>query len=360
MSDTATETAAPSADAAPETATPAEAVAPETTEAAPPAAEAAAPEAEAPPTEKPPTTAELLVIAREKRALDRKRKEAEAAAAKREAELAARAQEVEAKQADIKRLQELAGRWEDDPQAVISALGVADPSEFFDAWTRKLLGEKPSPDDRVNKLEREMKRRDEAAKAEREAAKKAEEEAKQRAEEEAKKQQEEYFRHVFTESTKFAQTFIAGEAEKYPTLAWLGSVEPSAYEEVVNEAIAWQRQHGSQIELPKAAELVEQRLSKTAAERMRAMLSLPHLRAIAAEVIAPPAPAPAKAAKPAAEPAKEPSAQAPSPKPVITTIPVGRAAPTVVPDASRYDPVREQNERIARLMAMQVEDPTLP
>lgn len=325
----------------------------DTTQAAPadaaPPVEAAAPEA-------PPTTAELIAITRERRAMQKRQKEAEAKAAAREAELAAKAAEIEKRAADIEALRQMASSYEENPQAIIEALGI-DPAEYFDTWVRKSLNEAPSPDDRVNKLERELKKRDAAAKAEREAAeKRAAEEAEAR-KKAAIEAQEQAKRQWMADTTKQIAAFVESAGDAYPMFATISATVPEVYEELVHEALTWNTEKGQPLTLAQAVERKEAELVKRATERMTEMLKVPALRAVAEGIVKPPAPAPA-AAKPPAEPAKEPSTPAPSSKPAVTTIPVGRAAPTVVPETSRFDPIRERNERIARLMAMQVDEST--
>lgn len=347
MTDTATDT--PAAPEAPATETPA----PVEGQAAP--AEAAKPAETPPEPEKPaeetPKGKEFAAIAKAQKKLHNERKALEAEHAAKLAEVEAKAADITKKAAELDAFRQQVTNWESDPQAVITALGI-DPAEFMDTWVRKHLDIAPSADDRVSKIEKQLakERADAKAKAE-EAEKKAAEEA-EKAEAQRKAAEEKQYADWYDGNVKQVTKVVTAMNEQFPLSAFFSE---TATPDIVDLGIAWYKERGEELPLVEAAKLVEERLVSQVAERMKAMMDVPALKALAAQYIgasSPPAasaePPATSAAAPTAKPEANTSTPAVSRQPRATTIPVGRAAPTTVPVPSRMDAAAERQSRLQR------------
>lgn len=318
--DAAATPAPPAADAAPAQPTPEEAAAAEAAK----AAEAAAAEAA-----KAPSTREFQELARAQRKIHAQAKTIKDAEAKLEAERATLA-------ADRKKVDEfraIAAKAEDDPYALLDSLGV-DRTAFFDALTRKALGEAPSADDRVNRLERELKARAEAeAKA---AAEKAEAEAKA-AEAEAAQAEEAYMEA----NTQAVSAFLQHDPDAYPVLRLAGEeTDGMMLREVVSLAKTWKDTHGELLPMPKACEQLETALLERSVQRIGKFLESPKLRSRLLETFK---------LQPIPPSAPAPTAPVPAPVPTQATEPAnGRPAGVRPPTVTLSERDRIAAERQAR------------
>ena len=175
MSEETAPTATPAPDAAPAPDAPAAEAPP-----AEPTLVEAAP-SEAPAEEAPAAkTEDFVILQREQRKLHQKRKELEATVARERAEIEATKAYVEQAQKDLGQFRAIAAKAMDDPFAILQAMNI-NPGEYLVALSEKVLGEAPTGDERVDRLERELKKRDAEAKAAAERQAKEQKEAAERA-----------------------------------------------------------------------------------------------------------------------------------------------------------------------------------
>lgn len=288
------------------------------------AAEAAAIEAA-----KAPSTREFQELQRAQRKIHAQAKAIKDSETKLEAERATLANDRKV----VEEFRSLAARAEDDPYALLDSLGV-DRAAFFDALTRKALGEAPSADDRVNRLERELKARTEA---EAKAKAEAEESAKKQAAEEAEAAEEAFMQS----NVQAVAAFLEHDPDAYPVLRSAGEeTEGLMLREVVTLAKTWKDTHGELLPMPKACEQLETALLERSVQRIGKYLESPKLRQRLLETFK---------LQPIPPSAPAPTAPVPAPVPTQATEPAnGRPAGVRPPTVTLSERDRIAAERQAR------------